>query len=268
MNDHHAPDHAHRSRPPRALTIAAKPRPFGQVVGGVSGALAVSLAAIVATLLLVAGTARAQVADVEAVLDALTERAAALRDVTFVLDGELRDEAGQRIAIEVEVMAIPAERALSLYIVQPDALADNMVVIADDEVRNYTFLTNQVARYDLDDPDAFGGLLPGGGDTLSLELDLAVLFAGWDASIVDVEDGVDGEVYTLRFDNLDPGAAIAYVIAVVDGSDWFPQRLALYAGDGDPFADVRLIDVAVDTGLDVAEVTWLPDDAEVLDRRR
>jgi len=267
MSEHDPSQQRPYDRSPRVTTLPARTFTAGQVAGALAGAVAVALAAMAVTLALLASTARAEPLSVDAVLAALEARADALRDIAFVLEGELRDEAGQRFAVEVEVLAIPQLQALSLYTIQPDALADNMIIVADGEVRNYTFLTNQVAIYTLDDPDAFGGLLPA-GDALVLDLDLAAVFAGWAAEVVSVEPGGDGDVYTLRFDNLDSEAMIHHVIVVVDGGDWLPQRLAFFAGADEPFADVRLIGVEVDAGLDVADVTWLPADAEVLDRRR
>ncbi len=259
---HHPP---HRT--PRVTVTAARPPRPAQVIGGLTGALLVTAAAMAAVLILVASTARAQALPIETVLAELEQRAQRLQDIAFVLEGELRDEAGQRFAVEVEVLAIPSLPAASLYIVQPDALADNMVVVVGDEVRNYTFLTNQVAIYDIDDPDAFGGLIET-GDALALDLDLGRVFAGWDARIEDVEAGGDGDVYTLRFDNRDPDARIHHAIVVIDGSEWLPLRLTLFSDASTLFADLRLLGLAADAGLEASEVTWLPDDAEVLDRRR
>ena len=79
---------------------------------------------------------------------ALEASAAAVVDLSFVLEGELIDEAGQNFRLEVEVLAIPAEPAIGLYILQPDAIADNQIVIVGDDVRSYTFLTNQVGLFD------------------------------------------------------------------------------------------------------------------------
>lgn len=257
----------HHHQQQRAPRVAVRRLTPSQVAGGVGGAVAIALAAVAAALLLVASTARAQPLSAQEVLDALEQRAATLRDIAFVLEGELRDESGQRYAVEVEVLAIPRLQVASLYIIQPDALADNMVIVAGDEVRNYTFLTNQVALYDIDDPDAFGGLVQG-GESLALDLDLASVFAGWEVRIAAHDAGSEGDVYTLRFDNLDPLAMIHHAIVVLDASEWLPLRLAFYTSEEERFADLRLIGVEVDSGLDADEVTWVPSDAEVLDRRR
>lgn len=217
-----------------------------------------------AALAVLAPGAHAQTRDVAEVLAALETSAAAIADLSFVLEGELIDEAGQTFRLEVEVLAIPSEPAIGLYIVQPDAIADNQIVVVDDEVRNYTFLTNQVSLYDTSDPDAFGGLIePSADGSLPLSLDLAAVFAGWDATL---EDEAEGTV-TVRFANRDPEAAMQTVLATVTTDTWDPVRLVfLRAGDA-LFADLRFVDWSRDQGLTLAEVTYLPEDAEVLDRR-
>jgi hypothetical protein len=54
---------------------------------------------------------------------------------------------------------------------------------------------------------------------------------------------------------------------VLDGS-WDPWRLAFYRAGDALFADLRFVDLEVNQGLTRADVTYLPEDAEVLDRRR
>jgi outer membrane lipoprotein-sorting protein len=213
--------------------------------------------------------ALAQSRDVGGVLAALEARAAEVVDLAFVLEGQLVDEGGQVFRIEVEVQAIPGIPAAGIYIVQPDALADNQVVVDGDVVRNYTFLTNQVSLYRLDDPDAFGGLIEAGGDGgMPISLDLAAVFAGWDAQVVGEEGTPRGTALVLRFDNRDPEAQIQYVLATVLDGAWDPWRLVFYRAGDALFADLRFVDLEVNQGLTRADVTYLPEDAEVLDRRR
>jgi hypothetical protein len=216
---------------------------------------------------MVASTARGQALEVDQVLRSITEETSALGDISFVLEGTLIDEAGQRIAVELEVMAMPNVRAASIYIVQPDALADNQVIIDGDVIRNYTFLTNQVSLFHADDPDALGGLFPEAAGA-TVDLDLARVFQGWDASIEAVETVEGGERYVIRFDNLEMGADIHHVLATVTADPWLPVRLVFYRSDSEVFADLAFVDVVVDQGLTVEDVTYLPDDAEVIDRRR
>jgi hypothetical protein len=211
-----------------------------------------------------APTAEAQDRSVDDVLAALEASAAAIVDVAFILEGELIDEAGQTFRLEVEVLAIPAEPAIGLYILQPDAIADNQIVVVGDEVRSYTFLTNQVSLFDASDPDAFGGLIePSADGSLPLTLDLAAVFAGWDATI---EDDA-GATVTVRFTNRDPDAAMQTVLASVTTDTWDPVQLVFFRAGDALFADLRFADWSRDQGLTLDEVTYLPDDAEVLDRR-
>ena len=167
------------------------------------------------------------------------------------------------------MQAIPGLPAAGMYIVQPDALADNQLVVDGDVVRNYTFLTNQVSLYDLDDPDAFGGLIAADVDGATpISLDLAAVFADWDAQIVGEEGTPRGSALVLRFDNRDPDAQIRYVLATVLDGSWEPWRLVFYRAGDALFADLRFVDLEVDQGLTREDVTYLPEDAEVLDRRR
>ena len=209
--------------------------------------------------------AEAQERTVDDVLAELEASAAAIVDLEFILEGELIDEAGQTFRLEVEVLALPAEPAIGLYILQPDAIADNQIVVVGDEVRSYTFLTNQVSLFDASDPDAFGGLLePSADGSLPLSLDLAAVFAGWDAAI----EADDGATVTVRFTNRDPAAAMQTVLATVTSDTWDPVQLVFFRAGDALFADLRFVAWTRDQGLSIDDVTYLPEDAEVLDRRR
>ena len=227
--------------------------------------LLTTLSLVAALLIPSPATART----IDEVLSALEASAAALVDVSFVLDGVLIDEGGQSIRIEVEVLAIPGSRALGTYILRPDVIADNMIVIDGDVVRSYTFITHQTTLFNLDDPDAFAGLfeVPEGGE-FPLDLNLAALFEGWRASLVGPADSGRGAGWRLRFDNLDPNAVIGHVLAVVTDGLWEPWTLSFYLQSGELFADLTFRDFQRDQGLSVAEVTYLPEDAETIDRRR
>lgn len=227
-----------------------------------------ALAVLVAAAALAPG-AHAQARDVDEVLAALESSAAEIVDLSFVLEGQLVDADGQLYNLEVEVLALPEVPAASLYIVQPDAIADNQVIVVDDEVRSYTYLTNQVSVFDVDDPEAFGGLIDvEAGEALPTSLDLAAVFEGWDASLVDEEDTEAGAVVTIRFDNLEADAQIAYVLVRVLAGTWDPLQLTFYRDGDELFADLHIRDLVRDAGLTLEDVTYLPDDAEVLDRRR
>lgn len=219
---------------------------------------------------LIAPSAAAQALDVDTVLDNVTTAARDLRDASFLLEGKLVDTDGTIIALEIEIQVVPPAGLASAYIIQPDALADNEIVLDGPAVYNYTFLTNQVMVFDADDPDALGGLLPKGEDGASAEIsfDLGAIFAGYVATIADVEQGADGDVYVIEFKNKNPEALILDVIARVFSSDWLPRQLVFMEADGRVMAELNANDLVIDQGLDPEEVRRLPDDAEVIDNRR
>ena len=247
-------------RPVTATPTAARQARFSPVTA------ALTLLAVLA--LVTATTARAQ--DVDAVRTNITEAARALEDASFLLEGKLVNSDGTTFALEIDILTVPPQNLASAYILQPDALADNIIVMDGPAVYNYTFLTNQVMIFDADDPDALGGLLPSGEDgaTANFNFDLGAIFAGFDASIVEVFEGEYGETYRLQFSNKDPSAAILDVTALVPSSDWLPRTLVFLQADGHVLAELHATDLQVNTGLDPEFVRELPSDAEVIDNRR
>lgn len=206
--------------------------------------------------------------DAEALLDRVAARTEALDDAAFLVTGRLFDPDGTEIALEIDVQIVPRERAASAYILQPDALADNIVVLDGDTVANYTFLTNQVTLFDSDDPDALGGLLGSGEDrSLDVTFDLNRLFAGYEASISGTSETDDGPATVVRLDNVEAGATIAWVVATIPDALELPTKLAFYDSDDALLAELEVNDLRLDSGLTVEDVTYLPDDAEILDER-
>ena len=220
--------------------------------------------------LFVFGRAQAQDLTVDAVLDNITNAARALDDATFLLTGKLINPDGTTFTLEIEIEVVPPAGVASAYIIQPDALADNQIVLDGNAVYNYTYLTNQVMIFDADDPDALGGLLPQGEDGASanISFDLGTIFSGYVASITKVFDGPLGETYELHFTNKDPDATILDVDAQVPSSDWLPRQLVFMQADGHVLAELNAEDLKKDTGLTAAEASHLPDDAEVIDNRK
>lgn len=219
--------------------------------------------------LLVSGVATAQSdPEAEALLDAVAERAAAVEDASFLLTGRLIDPDGTEIALEIDVQTIPSERVASAYVLQPDALADNIIVLNGDTVANYTFLTHQVTLFDADDPDALGGLIGGGEEgSLDVTFDLNRLFAGYRASLQGDTETPEGPAQRVRLDNLEEGALIAWVEATIPDATQLPYRLAFHGSDGALLAELRFEDLRLDQGLAAEDVTFLPEDAEILDER-
>lgn len=224
--------------------------------------------ALFAALLLLASAPAFAQQDADALLDRVAEAAEALTDVSFLLTGRLIDADGTEIPLELEAEAIPGRRVASAYVLQPDALADNILVLDGDTVANYTFLTNQVTLFDADDPDALGGLIGGAEDEgLEATFDLGRLFAGYEASIQGETDTPHGSATIVRLDNVEENAQIAWMSATIPESTLLPYRLELFGPEGDLLAELVFEDLVVDTGLDADSVTYLPEDAEIIDER-
>lgn len=229
-----------------------------------------ALAAVLAAAALGAlATAQEAPQDVDTVLDNIATAARNLDDASFLLTGKLVDADGTEIALEIDLLIAPAERLASAYIIQPDALADNQVVLDGESVFSYTFLTHQVTVFDSDDPDALGGLLPSADDgaTANISFDLGKIFEGYEASIVAITEGEDGPVYQLNFANIDPAAQILDVDATVPASDWLPRRLVFLDDAGNVVAELNAENLQIDQGIDPDVIRALPEDAEIIDNR-
>lgn len=249
------------------ITRGSLKRPAGATLAGRARR---SAAALLLLLALVGGMSTAQSADVETVLGNIERAAGELTDATFLLTGKLVDSDGTTITLEIDIMVVPPERLANAYILQPDALADNVIILEGNTVYNYTFLTNQVMLFDADDPDALGGLLPTGegGEEANITFDLGAIFAGYVATITEVFDGPFGETYRLHFANRDPEALILDVDAEVPSSDWLPRKLVFMQPGGHVLAELHAEELVTNQGLDPALLLELPLDAEVIDNRR
>jgi outer membrane lipoprotein-sorting protein len=213
-------------------------------------------------------TALAQERAADEILDEVAATAERLGDAAFLLTGRLIDADGTEIALELEVQVVPDARVASAYILQPDALADNIIVLDGDAVYNYTFLTHQVTIYDADDPDALGGLIGAGDDgRIETTFDLERLFSGYEASVVGEADTPEGPATVVRLDNVEEGAVIATVDATIPASTSLPYRLEMRDQDDELLAELRFEQLRTDVGLDPEEVAYLPEDAEVIDER-
>ena len=136
-------------------------------------------------------------------------------------------------------------------------------------VYNYVFLTNQVTVLPADDPDALGGLFPEGNvdQGFDFTFDPNQLFRGWSASVESYGDSPVGSVYTMRYTNAEAAAIVSYVEAQIVDEQWFPYTMTFYDQDGEQLAKLILEDFVRDQGLDPGEVTYVPDDAEIIDER-
>jgi outer membrane lipoprotein-sorting protein len=218
---------------------------------------------LLAVTVLCSLTVFAQELSADEIVANLTERAEAVQDATFLMTGNLIDADGQEIPLEVTIATIPAENLLRADFLQPDALADNFIVVDDQNVYNYVYLTNQVSVFDLGDPEALAGL--SFTNDFNFTLNIASLFEGWTTSSQGLSDGA----YTLRFDNneADQGVRIGYVEATVADETWLPSSMNFYSPDDVLIAELFFSDYAVDAGLNPDDVRYIDPSAEVIDER-
>ena len=224
-----------------------------------------AFSSLILSLLLIFSFGLSQDLSAEDVLAQMTETADSISDARFLLEGELVDLDGTVLPFEVDVQVIPEVNAARAEFFQPDALADNFLVLDGEDFYNYIFLTNQASLFSSNDPDALGGVFPSTEENEAFEFtfDLNQLFEGWEPEIVSFEEGR----YTLRLVNTEQDVNIAYVDATTIESEWLPETLTFYNQDETAFSALEFNEVSIDSGLDAADVTYIPEDAEIIDER-
>ncbi|MGL4611116.1 MAG: hypothetical protein ACRCYY_15800 [Trueperaceae bacterium] len=215
-------------------------------------------------VLMLLGLSFAQDLAPEDVVANMTERSSTITDASFVVTGKLIDTDTQEIPLEVNVSLITEGNIVRADFLQPDAMADNFMLIDGETVSNYVYLTNQVSVFNLGDPEALAGLFPEREEPFNFTLDVAQLFAGWDVA----GQGYENNAYTLRFTNIaSDEPSVAYVDVTVEDQTWLPQTMKFYGSDNIVFADIALVDIKLDQGLNPEDVRYLDPSAEVIDER-
>lgn len=201
------------------------------------------------------------------VLQALQDTLYTTADVSFLATGQLRAADGTTYPLEIEVEALPQEQLLRLFILQPDALADNFIIVTPDDLYNYNYLTNQIVVYDSADPQAYGPLAGDADMSFELTLDLGELFQGWDAQVTGEADTPGGPAWQLELTNVDANANIASATILVLQDSSFPQQLSVVTSAGEPMLSIETSMVEFNTGLSSDDLMWYPPDAELIDER-
>lgn len=206
--------------------------------------------------------------DIDSALENISAAANDVTDVNFLLTGKLYDSDGTTIVVELDMMLIPSEELINVFIYQPDALADNMIILDNDTIASYTFLTHQVTLFDASDPRAFGDIIPAAQDskrTISISFDINQLFADFGVELI---SGTDEDPFvTVLFYSSDPADLIQEVWTTVETATWLPVALTIYGADDYLFGELTLTDVVLNQGLTAEELRELPFDVEIIDRR-
>lgn len=211
--------------------------------------------------------AAAESPDPDTVISGLQQTLDTTTDASFLVTGELLGGDGTVYRLELEVEAMPQEQLLRIFIIQPDALADNFIIVTPEDLYNYNYLTNQVVLYRADDPNAYGPLAGDAEGSFQLTLDLAELFSGWDATVSGEVTTPLGAAVQLELSNSDRDANIAAATVTALEGDWWPQEIELFTAAGDTLLRIELSEVRTDTGLSEDDLLWYPPDAELIDER-
>lgn len=208
----------------------------------------------------------AQELSADDVLIELEQRANSLQDASFLVTGKLIDTDLQEFALEIQVQMILDENLIRMDFYQPDAIADNFIILDQDGVYNYNFLTNQVTIYKPGDSQAFGGLFPSvqEGSSYTFTLNMNELFAGWNVSLKDHQ----ANTYQLRFTNkASEGIILGYVDVSVKETIWFPHQMSFYNPEGNLLAELNFNEISLDQNLDPEDLRYIDNTAEVIDER-
>jgi outer membrane lipoprotein-sorting protein len=221
---------------------------------------------LLALLSLIILTGYAQELTAEDVLVKLEERSETMQDASFLITGKLIDADAQEFNLEIQVQMIPDENLVRMDFFQPDAVADNFMIIDKDGLYSYNFLTNQVTIFNVGDSTALGGILPASENRggYQFTLNMTELFAGWNVSL----DGYTDGMYNLHYTNkVTEGVTIGYVDVAVDESLWLPTEMRFYSLEKQLLSELAITNYAVDQNLDPEEVRYIDDTAEVIDER-
>ena len=220
-------------------------------------------------LLLLFTAIHAQTLSADDILNELKTAADTLQDARFVVTGELNGLSDSPTPLELNVSVVPGVKAAKVEFIQPTELADNFIVMNGEDVYNYVYLTNQVTIFSADDPEALGGLFPEGNSDQGFDFTFnpEQLFRGWSASVEGYRETPEGGVYDMRFVNEEPAASVTYAEASIVAELWYPLSITFYGLEDETLLALNIEDFERDQGLDPEDITYIPDNAEVIDER-
>ena len=201
------------------------------------------------------------------ILSNLEDTAANLVDATFLLTGKLIDADGTEFPLEIDVQVIQDLQLLRADFYQPDALADNFILVDGDSLYNYIYLTNQATLLNATDPDALGGIFGSSDGAVEFSLNIESLFDGWELNVLGYEESPEGPVYSLEFVNLDSDVVINRVEGRILDGVWLPYNMLFFGSEGQLLSELIFNDFVTNMGLNADDVRELPDGVEILDER-
>ena len=213
--------------------------------------------ALLLALLLTPSLAQAQSAD-----DILSKVAAAqqnVKDISFKVSGTATLDSGNQ-KVDLNVQTIPSSSLARVVFNAPDALADNIVVVDNKEIRNYLYLTNQVTVTSVN--QAAGQDL-GGLDLSQLSNLVPALKSRYDLKLLGSTGSAGNRLYQLAA-NPKTGVQGGSTRIWITENGWRPTRFQSLSDAGKVVADLAVSNYKVNTGLMAARLRQLPKDAEMI----
>ncbi len=182
------------------------------------------------------------------------------KDISFRISGSADQGAGSQ-KLDLNVQTIPAVSLARVVFNAPDALADNVVVVDSQEVRNYLYLTNQVTVTSLS--KMMGGQDLGGLDLSQLSNLVGALKSRYDIKLLGSSGAAPNRIYQLEASpktGVQGGKSRIYI----SENGWRPTRFQALDAGGKTVADLNVSDYKVNAGLTAARLKQLPKDAEII----
>ena len=214
-------------------------------------------AATFLALLLAPSLAQAQ--SVDSILSKVAAAQNNVKDISFRVSGTAMLDSGDQ-KVDLKVQTIPASSLARVVFNAPDALADNVLIVDNKEVRNYLYLTNQVTVTNVN--QAAGQDL-GGLDLSQLSNLVPALKSRYDLKLLGSTGSAGNRLYQLEA-NPKTGVQGGSTRIWITENGWRPTRFQSLSDAGKVVADLSVSEYKTNTGLMAARLRQLPKDAEVI----
>ena len=214
-------------------------------------------AATFLALLLAPSLAQAQ--SVDSILSKVAAAQNNVKDISFRVSGTAMLDSGDQ-KVDLKVQTIPAFSLARVVFNAPDALADNVLIVDNKEVRNYLYLTNQVTVTNVN--QAAGQDL-GGLDLSQLSNLVPALKSRYDLKLLGSTGSAGNRLYQLEA-NPKTGVQGGSNRIWITENGWRPTRFQSLSDAGKVVADLSVSEYKTNTGLMAARLRQLPKDAEVI----
>ena len=202
----------------------------------------------------------AQAQSADDILNNLASTQKSAKDISFRVSGSA-DQGGGVQKLDLNVQTIPASNLARVVFNAPDALADNVVILDNKEVRNYLYLTNQITV--MNTSKAAGGQDLGGLDLSQLSNLVMALKTRYDVKLLGSSGAAPNRTYQLEA-SPKTGIQGGKTRVFVSENGWRPTRFQIVDGGGKTVADLNVSEYKLNSGLSVARLRQLPKDAQII----